>query len=80
VAEQGVSTKEIATAIGQALNVPTVSVPAQEAAPHFGGFKDFAVVDTIASSNLTRTRLSWKPTQLGLIADLKAGLQPGPKN
>jgi nucleoside-diphosphate-sugar epimerase len=78
VAEQGVSTKEIATAIGQALNIPTVGVPAQEIASHYGGFKDFAVIDTIAGSELTRARLSWKPKQLGLIADLKAGLTPAP--
>jgi len=77
VAEQGVSTKDIAAAIGQALNIPTVSVSAEKAASHFGWFKDFAKIDTIASSELTRTRLSWRRTHLGLIADLEAGLKPG---
>jgi hypothetical protein len=59
------------------LNVPTVSISAEDAASHFGWFKDFAMIDTVASSELTRTRLSWKPTHLGLIADLEAGLKPG---
>jgi nucleoside-diphosphate-sugar epimerase len=77
VAEQGVATKDIAVAIGHALNIPTVSISAEEAASHFGWFKDFAMIDTIASSELTRARLSWKPTHRGLIADLEAGLKPG---
>jgi hypothetical protein len=34
------------------------------------------MIDTIASSELTRSRLAWKPTHRGLIADLAAGLVP----
>lgn len=76
VAEQGVSTKEIATAIGEALRIPIVSVSTDEAAAHFGWFKDFAMMDCLASSEQTKANLSWKPTHLGLIADLKSGLKP----
>ncbi len=70
VAEEGVSAREIAEAIGRGLKVPVVSMSKEEAAAHFGWLAMFADLDLSASSALTRERLNWHPTGPGLIADL----------
>jgi nucleoside-diphosphate-sugar epimerase len=75
VDEQGVTAKEIAQAIGDALAVPTVSLNDTEASQHFGWFKNLAILDTPASSNLTQAELGWKPTHMKLITDLKTNLK-----
>jgi nucleoside-diphosphate-sugar epimerase len=73
VADEGVTTREIAEVIGRHLNVPVVSKSAEEAAHHFGWIARFFAIDGPASSAQTRERLGWKPIQSGLIADLDAG-------
>jgi len=73
VAEEGIAFKEIATAIGQQLNVPVVSKTAEEAFDHFGWFAHFAGIDVPASSKLTQEKLGWTPKQVGLIDDLQHG-------
>ena len=70
VAEEGISFREIAEAIGKRLKLPVVSKSAEEAAEHFGWFAAFAGLDCPASSKRTREELGWKPKQPGLIADL----------
>ena len=70
IAEEGVPFKEIATVIGHRLNLPVVSMPADEAAGHFGWFTLFASMDAPTSSAWTRERLGWRPVQLKLIADI----------
>jgi nucleoside-diphosphate-sugar epimerase len=70
VAEEGILFKEIAQLIGRRLNVPAVSLSADEAAKHFGWFALFAAVDLASSSERTRKVLGWRPEQPGLIADL----------
>ena len=71
VAEEGVTAREIAEAIGRGLKIPVVSKSAQEAAAHFGWLGIFAGRDMPASSALTQQRLGWHPTDKpGLIADL----------
>jgi nucleoside-diphosphate-sugar epimerase len=72
VADEGVPTREIAAAIGRALNVPVVSKSGEEAADHFGWLAHFFGVDAPASSAQTQERLGWRPVQPGLIPDLKA--------
>ncbi len=71
VAEEGVSTRQIAEVIGRNLNVPVVSMSRDEAAGHFGWLAAFAGWDMPASSAQTRARLGWEPTGPGLIADLE---------
>ncbi|MEW6632930.1 MAG: SDR family oxidoreductase [Pseudomonadota bacterium] len=71
VAEEGISTREIAEVIGAGLNVPVVSLSPEEAGSHFGWLAMFADLDLPASSEWTRARLGWQPTGPGLIADLK---------
>lgn len=72
VAEEGVAARDIAEAIGRGLKLPVVSLSPDEAAAHFGFIGAFVGLDMPASSALTRQRLGWKPTGVGLIADLDA--------
>lgn len=67
VGESGVMTKEIATAIGTALNVPLTSKTTQEGREHFGWLASFAAMDCNASSEKTRKALGWSPKQIGLL-------------
>jgi nucleoside-diphosphate-sugar epimerase len=71
VAEEGVSTREIAEAIGRGLKIPVVSKSPDEAAAHFGWLGIFVGRDLVGSSVQTQERLGWRPTGPGLIADLE---------
>ncbi len=73
VAEEGVPTRAIAGAIGRHLDLPVVSIPAQQAADHFGWLGRFFGADAPAFSALTRELLGWEPTHAGLIEDLDEG-------
>jgi nucleoside-diphosphate-sugar epimerase len=73
VAEEGIHFRDIATAIGQHLNLPVVSKSAEEAAEHFGWFSAFAGLDCPASGTLTQEGLNWHPNQSTLLADLEQG-------
>lgn len=70
VAEQGIAFRAIAEAIGQHLGVPVVSQSPEEAATHFGPIAMFTAGNGPASSEQTRARLGWQPTQPELLADL----------
>lgn len=72
-AEEGVTTRSIAEAIGQNLGVPVVSVASEDAAEHFGFLAGFFGLDSPASSAMTREMLGWEPTEPGLIDDLNEG-------
>ena len=71
VGEEGVPARDIATALGEGLGIPVVSVAPDKAAEHFGWLGMFAGLDMTASSAWTRKRLGWWPDGPGLIADLK---------
>src|ERR1700728_4149935 len=58
VADEGVTVRDIAEIVGRQLELPVASM-----APVVGR-------DGAASSALTRQWLGWKPTQIGLIADI----------
>lgn len=70
VAEDGISLRDIAEAIGPGLKIPVVSIPPEEAVAHFGFVGMFAGLDLSASSAITQQRLGWLPTGPGLIEDL----------
>jgi nucleoside-diphosphate-sugar epimerase len=72
-AEDGVPARAIAEAIGRGLGVPAASIPAEQAAEHFGWLGGFFTADAPASSTATRAMLGWEPAQPGLIDDLDAG-------
>jgi len=73
IGDEGVPTREIAEIIGRHLDLPTVSIAAEDAADHFGWMGAFFSLDAPASSALTQERLGWRPTHIGLVADLEQG-------
>jgi nucleoside-diphosphate-sugar epimerase len=70
VAEQGVSAKEIAEALGRRLDIPVVSISPEEVPAHFGFVSHFVSIDSPTSNTKTRERLGWQPTGPKLIDDL----------
>ncbi len=70
VAEEGITARAIAEALGRSLKLPVVSLTGDEAAAHFTWMSMFASLDMPASSAITREKLGWKPVGPGLIADL----------
>lgn len=70
VSDEGVRLRDIAEIIGRQLNVPVVSITREQANAHFGWLALFASGDAPSSSALTQQRLGWKPTAIGLIADI----------
>jgi nucleoside-diphosphate-sugar epimerase len=73
VAEEGITTREIAEAIGRAFDLPVTSIAAGDVVDHFGWIGGFFAMDLAATSTATRELLGWTPTERTLIADLDAG-------
>jgi len=73
VADEGVSLGTIAEIIGRHLDVPVVSIAADEAPNHFGWLAGFVASDSPASSARTQALLGWHPNGPGLIEDLEKG-------
>jgi nucleoside-diphosphate-sugar epimerase len=72
-ADEGIPVRTIAEVVGRHLDLPVVSVAAQDAAEHFGWLGRFLALDAPASNELTRELLGWEPTHPGLIEDLEQG-------
>lgn len=72
VAEEGIPFKDIATAIGNGLELPIVSITKDEAEAHFGWLAHFASFHCPASSQKTREVLGWMPTHTDLLKDIEA--------
>lgn len=70
VADEGVRARDIAEIVGRHLELPVTSIAPEKASEHFGMMSMFAGMDGAASSALTQRWLGWKPTQIGLIADI----------
>jgi nucleoside-diphosphate-sugar epimerase len=70
VADEGVTMRDIAEILGRHLKLPVTSISPEEAPAHFGMMAMFAGMDGAASGALTQQRLGWKPTEIGLIADI----------
>ena len=71
--EEGVPFRAIAEAIGRQLEIPVVSVAAEDAGHHFGFLSAFVSWDNPTSSALTQKTLGWRPEGPGLIADIEQG-------
>jgi nucleoside-diphosphate-sugar epimerase len=69
VGEEGIAFKAIAGVLGKQAGVGVVSVPAATSR-HFSFLSGIVGVDNPASSELTRKRLGWQPSGIGLLADL----------
>jgi hypothetical protein len=55
------------------LNVPVVSVPADDAGDHFGWLAMFYGTDIAARSDITQANLAWTPSEPTLVEDLDSG-------
>ncbi|MEU8663607.1 SDR family oxidoreductase [Actinoplanes philippinensis] len=74
VAEESVSTRAIAEALGKALGLPVTSVDPARAEEHFGVVGFFFGLGMAASSARTRTLLGWHPTGPTLEEEILAGV------
>lgn len=74
VAEEGVAFKEIAVAIAEGLNLPTISKAGTDAESHFGWLTYFVAKSCEASSAQTRKTLGWEPKEVSLLDDLASGV------
>lgn len=77
VAEEAVTTKAIAEAIGRSLGLPVESVAPQDAGAHFGFVGSFFASAMTASNNATRQLLAWEPSGPSLLADIDTGAYTG---
>ena len=73
VAEDGISTRDIAEAIGRTLGLPVTSIAPDDAQRHFGWIGTFFGMNLAATSTATRELLGWTPTGPTLIEDIDAG-------
>jgi len=73
VAEEGVRIRDVAEVIGRHLDLPVISVPAEQASDHFGWMGMLVGVDSPVSNALTQEWMDWQPTHPGLIEDLNQG-------
>jgi len=73
VAEQEITTKAIAEALGEALGLPVTSIDPADAEQHFGVVGHFFGQTMTGSSEITRGLLDWEPTGPRLIEDILAG-------
>lgn len=73
VAEEAVSTRTIAEAIGRILGIPVVSVAHENATAHFGFVGSFFKLSMTGSSESTRQLLAWEPSGPTLVNDIMAG-------
>lgn len=73
VAEGALPSRDIAAALAAHLGLPTVSVPPDDVAEHFGWIGRFFAADVAASSARTQELLGWTPTGPTLFEDIAAG-------
>ncbi|KQW29047.1 NAD-dependent dehydratase [Rhizobium sp. Root274] len=72
VAEEAVSLRDIAGAIGEALDIPVASLTPEQAQDHFGPMIGFTTLDMPASSARTRATLGWEPVGPDLLSNIRA--------
>jgi nucleoside-diphosphate-sugar epimerase len=73
VAEEGIPTRDIAAAIGDALGLPVTSIDPSDASAHFGFIGGFFGAEMSASSTATQELLGWEPVGPSLLEDIAAG-------
>lgn len=71
VAEEGITTKELAGVMAKNLDIPLKSITAEEAAASMGFFGMMWSMDQPSSGKLTQEKLGWQPKEIGLIADME---------
>ncbi len=73
-AEEAITVKTIAEAIGKQLHLPVASIAPESAAEHFGWFSHMAAIDCPTSSKWTQEHLKWQPTHSTLLEDINKGI------
>jgi nucleoside-diphosphate-sugar epimerase len=71
VAEEGVTLRALAEAIGAGLNVPVRSLAKDEALAHFDWMAGIVAIDNPTSSAITRNLLGWRPNEPDLLTDMR---------
>lgn len=77
VAEEGVTGRAIAEAIGAGLGLPVTSIPLDRASEHFGWLGMIFAADVPASNHVTRELLGWEPQEITLVEDIAANYLAG---
>jgi nucleoside-diphosphate-sugar epimerase len=73
-AEEAITVRSIAEAIGKQLDLPVKSIAPETAAEHFGWFSHMAALDCPSSSKWTQEHLKWRPTHSTLLTDIENGV------
>jgi nucleoside-diphosphate-sugar epimerase len=75
VGDQAIALRQIAEAIALRLDLPAVSIPADElmVPGYFGFLAAVVTLDLSASNDITRQTLGWNPSQPGLLDDFNNG-------
>jgi len=73
VGESGIPSRDIATALGEHLGVPTAAIDPTDVEAHFGWIGRFFGMDMSASSDRTRQLLGWTPAGPTLLEDIAGG-------
>lgn len=73
VAEERITSRDIAAAIGRVFDLPVASIDQADVAGHFGWIGAFFGMEMSATSAVTQKLLGWDPTGPTLIEDLEAG-------
>jgi nucleoside-diphosphate-sugar epimerase len=71
VAEEGVTLRALAEAIGAGLGVPVRSLAKDEALKHFDWMAGIVAIDNPTSSAITRNLLGWRPNEPDLLTDMR---------
>jgi nucleoside-diphosphate-sugar epimerase len=71
VAEEGTPFRAIAEQIANRLGIPALSATSSAASKQLGWLSSFVACDNPCSSEITRRRLGWKPTEPTLLEDLR---------
>lgn len=74
VGDEAITLKFISETIGRELNLPVISITAEEAPGHFGWFAGMVQSHCPASSKLTQEQLNWQPSHPSLPEDLANGI------
>ncbi|OPH48117.1 3-beta hydroxysteroid dehydrogenase [Paenibacillus ferrarius] len=73
IAEEAITTREIAEIIGYSLNIPVVSIAPEDANAHFGFVGRFLKLSMTGYSERTRELLAWTPSGPTIMEDILAG-------
>ncbi|MBB3187474.1 SDR family oxidoreductase [Microbacter margulisiae] len=69
--DEAIPFREIAEVIGKGLNLPVKSISKEETVQYFDWMSAFVEWDTPATCRITKEKLNWQPTHIGLIEEIQ---------